>query len=228
MVKERQKDKETALIKVYDNALDVEECMEIEHMFLEDTNKRSGVTPTGVQKSIKNSVDLLLTDQVLWQSKKLSILNSAQCCLYKYCHENISTIFAYFPIMKTSYDGSRQLISVESLREDQSQTKNAVSKIYSITSPNLQYYEPDIGGYHAWHCEHSPLSEKTLKRTMFWILYLNEDFQNGETEFYHQELKITPKIGRLLIAPCSFSHAHRGIKPSLRGKLIATGWYTLN
>lgn len=226
MINGQTGNKEGDLIKIYDNALDVEECIEIEHMFLEDTNKKSGKTPTGVEKSIKNSVDLLLTDQVAWQKKKLSIMNSAKYCLYQYCHENISTIFSYYPIMKTLIDGTRQLISVESLRKDKNQTKNAASRIYNITPPNLQYYEPNIGGYHAWHCEHSPLSEKTLKRAMFWILYLNENFENGETEFYHQELKITPKTGRLIIAPCSFSHAHRGIKPSAGGKLIATGWYT--
>ena len=217
--------KEEALIQIYDDVLDDSDCIEIEKMFAIDNAKKLGITPTGVHVSIKNSIDLLLGNQPAWQQKKKVIIDAVKNCLYQYCFENISTIFAYFPVMKTKLDGERELINVETIRSDRKQVQSAADKIYSITSPNLQYYEKDIGGYHAWHCEHSPLSEKTLKRAMFWILYLNESFENGETEFYHQDIQIKPKRGRLLIAPCSFSHAHRGGKPKMGNKLIATGWY---
>lgn len=215
------------LIKVFDNALTDDECKDIFKMFKESGNKYVGQTPTGVHASIKSSTDLLLAGQPEWQVKKKNIKDSVDSCLQKYCFENLATIFAYFPIMKKKKDGSRELIDINTLRDDKDKLLEAVNKIYKSTNPNLQYYKAGTDGYHAWHCEHTPLAPQTLKRVMFWILYLNEEFENGETEFFHQDIKIKPKTGRMLIAPCAFTHAHRGNVSKGGDKLIATGWYEL-
>jgi len=55
-------------------------------------------------------------------------------------------------------------------------------------------------------------------------LYLNDDFEQGETEFLFQGRKIAPRTGSLLIAPTAFTHTHRGNRPQRGDKFIATSW----
>ena len=102
--------KEEALIQIYDDVLDDSDSIEIEKMFAIDNAKKLGITPTGVHVSIKNSIDLLLGNQPAWQQKKKVIIDAVKNCLYQYCFENISTIFAYFPVMKTKLDGERRAL----------------------------------------------------------------------------------------------------------------------
>jgi hypothetical protein len=67
-------------------------------------------------------------------------------------------------------------------------------------------------------------SALTLHRHLLWTIYLNDDFDQGETEFLHQQRKITPRRGSLLIAPAAFTHTHRGNRPQRGDKYIATSW----
>ena len=93
---------------------------------------------------------------------------------------------------------------------------------------NLQKYLADQGGYPYWHCELYPklgdATLETLHRTLLWTIYLNDGFVNGETEFFHQQRKIVPHTGALLIAPAAFTHTHRGNMPKSGNKYIATSW----
>ena len=77
-------------------------------------------------------------------------------------------------------------------------------------------------GYHVWHCENGGLDVSS--RFLFWILYLNDIDEGGETEFIHLSERVAPKAGRILIAPAYFTHAHRGNPPLDGDKYIATGW----
>jgi hypothetical protein len=91
---------------------------------------------------------------------------------------------------------------------------------------NLQRYQADQGGYPYWHCEQTPAdpSANMLHRVLLWTIYLNDGFDEGETEFFYQERKIVPQAGALLIAPTAFTHTHRGNRPLRRDKYIATSW----
>ena len=53
---------------------------------------------------------------------------------------------------------------------------------------------------------------------------MNEDFDEGETEFFNGE-KIIPQTGRLLIFPANWIYIHRGCTVKTNNKYIATGWY---
>lgn len=77
-------------------------------------------------------------------------------------------------------------------------------------------------GYHVWHCEQA--SRDTAHKFMFYIAYLNDVEEGGETEFLHQSLRVQAKKGRVLLAPASFTHMHRGNQPLSGEKYIATGW----
>jgi hypothetical protein len=85
---------------------------------------------------------------------------------------------------------------------------------------------PPRGGYHSWHCEQDCF--KHANRILVWTIYLNDiPYNEGETEFLWQGIRINPKAGRCVIWPAAFTHTHRGNPVYTHDKYIATGWYNL-
>ena len=52
------------------------------------------------------------------------------------------------------------------------------------------------------------------------MFYLNDVKEGGETEFYHQNLKVPPTQGSLVIFPAYFTHLHKGHIPITDDKYI--------
>ena len=77
-------------------------------------------------------------------------------------------------------------------------------------------------GYHIWHCEHA--KEQSMNRILFYIVYLNDVKEGGETEFLYQSKRYKPEQGTVIIAPAHFTHTHRGNPPLSNDKYIMTGW----
>jgi len=86
----------------------------------------------------------------------------------------------------------------------------------------LQRTEPG-GGYHHWHCENS--TWEMSNRSLVWAIYLNDEFEAGETEFLHQHIRVKPKRGTVVIWPAAWPWQHRGNPPINGTKYILTGWY---
>ena len=59
------------------------------------------------------------------------------------------------------------------------------------------------------------------KRFLCLMVYLNDDFEDGETYFPLFDIKVKPKRGRLLIFPPTWNYLHRGIPPRSPSKLGA-------
>lgn len=78
-------------------------------------------------------------------------------------------------------------------------------------------------GYHVWHDEHQ-LAYLDSSRILTYVIYLNDNFTAGETEFLSQNMRISPKKGTLAIFPCNYTHVHRGNPPLSGEKYILTGW----
>jgi hypothetical protein len=93
-----------------------------------------------------------------------------------------------------------------------------------VDDTNLQYYPPG-GGYKTWHTERCSRNEPQSSRHMVFMTYLNDVDDGGETEFFHQKLKIKPQKGLTLIWPADWTHTHRGIVSPSQEKYILTGWY---
>ena len=55
-------------------------------------------------------------------------------------------------------------------------------------------------------------------------LYLNDNFDAGETEFLHQHRREIPKKGDVLIFPAGYTHTHRGNPPIGGEKYLITSW----
>lgn len=97
-------------------------------------------------------------------------------------------------------------------------------KTVDISAFNLQKYE--IGGHFAdIHCERVSLSN--MHRVFAWMTYLNDVDDGGETYFEHFDLKIKPEIGKTLIWPAEWTHAHKGEVLNKGLKYIITGWMHL-
>lgn len=79
------------------------------------------------------------------------------------------------------------------------------------------------GEFYHWHIDGG--SHEFSHRQLVAIWYLNDvPGPGGETEFLYQEVKITPKRGRLLLFPPFWTHEHRGVTLRAGAKYIATTW----
>ena len=86
---------------------------------------------------------------------------------------------------------------------------------------NIQKYSP--GGHFAKvHTERSSISSS--HRLFAWMTYLNTVEDGGETHFSHYDIEIKPEIGKTLIWPAEWTHAHNGKILNNGVKYIVTGW----
>jgi len=93
-----------------------------------------------------------------------------------------------------------------------------------LTSWSVKFQETDAGGgYHVYHYERGSWSETA--RELVWMIYLNEDFDGGETEFLYQKRRVQPTTGTLVIWPAGFTHTHKGNLVLSGTKYVVTGWY---
>jgi hypothetical protein len=81
----------------------------------------------------------------------------------------------------------------------------------------------DLGEYYHWHIDGG--SHEFAARQLVAIWYLNDlQEQGGETEFQHQDVRVTPQAGKLLLFPPFWTHLHRGTTLLSGHKYIATTW----
>jgi len=79
------------------------------------------------------------------------------------------------------------------------------------------------GEFFHWHVDSG--SHSFSDRQLVAIWYLNDvPGPGGETEFRHQDLKIKPECGKLVLFPPFWTHEHRGVTLETGIKYIATTW----
>jgi 2OG-Fe(II) oxygenase superfamily len=215
-------------IEVTDNALDAATCADLIARFEASERIKRGAMGGGVDTSMKNSWDLTISGDAPWADAE-SALNAAMlrgllAYLRKYPYTILGPVWLR---MRDPQTGAQTLLDPAGLAAlDDLRLQALAVKAFRPGTINIQKYIADEGGYPRWHCEVYPDAKKpdTLSRTLLWTIYLNDDFAEGETEFFHQQRKITPRTGSLLIAPAGFTHTHRGNRPLRGNKYIATSW----
>ena len=95
---------------------------------------------------------------------------------------------------------------------------------WEVEGFNIQKYEPG-GAYFNWHSERTGPGIVSYRHLAF-MTYLNDIDDQGETEFWHQKIKITPRKGLTLIWPSDWTYTHTGITSPTQEKYIITGWYS--
>jgi hypothetical protein len=96
---------------------------------------------------------------------------------------------------------------------------NYYNKWSVVEIPNIQHYESSK----AFYTYHTERGGSNNDRHLVFMTYLNNVSVGGETEFYHQKIKIKPEKGLTLIWGSDWTFTHRGI-PAEEEKYIVTGW----
>ena len=89
---------------------------------------------------------------------------------------------------------------------------------------NIQKYNPGDHFSHL-HCERTSLN--SLHRLFAFMTYLNDVEDGGKTNFDYYGIKVKPEIGKTLIWPAEWTHAHTGEVLKSGTKYIVTGWLHL-
>src|SRR5690606_33127020 len=137
--------------------------------------------------------------------------------LHDYMRKYAATLTgAVSPAVPHPRTGERVVLTPENFAEcGEPYLAALIQQEYRCGSLNLQKYLAGKGGYHHWHSEIYPQDRtcETLHRVLLFQVYLNNVAEGGGTEFLYQQRIITPKAGRLVIAPAGFTHTHKGHVP---------------
>jgi hypothetical protein len=86
---------------------------------------------------------------------------------------------------------------------------------------NVQKYN---SGDHFSQLHSERVSLDSLHRLFAWMTYLNNVDDGGTTNFEYYDIKVKPEIGKTLIWPAEWTHAHTGSILKSGTKYIITGW----
>ena len=214
-------------IEVYEGALAPETCASLVARFMDSGGVQPGRVGSGVMPELKDSMDLAIGQQPEWRDAETQLNTAVFTALLAYLRTYPHMLVAPLMLEIPGPDGVRHRLTPERVAAmDDASLAPIVQAVLRPGAINLQRYAAGRGGYPYWHCELYPRDAhaETLHRHLLWTLYLNDGFEQGETEFLYQRRKISPKAGTLLIAPAAFTHTHRGNRPLGGDKIIATSW----
>jgi len=92
-----------------------------------------------------------------------------------------------------------------------------------LESFKIQKYNPGQA-YHKWHAERASDAPVVRDRHLVFMTYLNDVYDAGGTEFFHQGIKISARKGLTVVWPSDWTYTHRGEVSTTETKYIITGW----
>ncbi len=214
-------------IQIIDDAVSREDCAAIVQRMQASDQLHAGQVGSGVFPELKRSRDLRISGRADWADVEQRLQQAVFGGLLGYLRRYPQALLSPLMLQVTGEDGRAHRLSAQDLvamaDEPLAQLARTCLRPGAI---NLQWYAAGEGGYPYWHCELYPRdpTAETLHRHLLWTLYLNDEFEQGETEFLFQQRKARPRTGSLLIAPTAFTHTHRGNRPVGGDKFIATSW----
>jgi hypothetical protein len=214
-------------IEVIPNAIGREDCAAIVARLRSSAALQPGRIGGGVYPELKRSQDLRISGAAEWRDTELRLQQAVFAGLLIYLRKYPQVLIS--PLMLQQPDSGGELRRLQA-EDFPGMTDAALADLARTClrpgAINLQWYAAGEGGYPYWHCELYPRdpATETLHRHLLWTLYLNDEFDEGETEFLFQQRKIAPRTGSLLFAPTAFTHTHRGNRPQRGDKFIATSW----
>ena len=217
-------------IEVYEDALPADFCAEIIRRFDASGQAGPGLVGGGLYPDLKHSRDIGITGRPDWQDVEGRLVQVVLAGLMRYLRRYPYSLIAPLMVQHGSATAPKRLDAEGFADLPEAALADIVRSIFRPGRINLQRYTAGEGGYPYWHCELYPRdpAADTLHRHLLWTVYLNDDFQAGETEFLYQQRKVAPRTGSLLLAPTAFTHTHRGNRPEGGDKYIATSWILFN
>lgn len=226
-VSDSDRDNVDDFIALYDQVLPVPECAAIVERLRASTALSDGRVGGGVFPELKRSRDLSLAGLADWADVEQALNVAVYGGLLRYLRRYPQALIAPLMLQQPDESGApRRLDADDIVAMDDRRLGELARTCLRPGTINLQWYRAGEGGYPYWHCELYPrdANAETLHRHLLWTIYLNDMFDEGETEFLFQRRKVAPRTGSLLIAPTAFTHTHRGNRPQRGDKLIATSW----
>jgi hypothetical protein len=214
-------------IEVIDDAVDRDTCAAIVSRLRGSEGLQPGRVGGGVYPELKHSRDLRISGNPDWAEVDARLQQAVFAGVLGYLRKYPQTLISPLMLQQPDPSGGLRRLQAEDFA---AMDDKAIAELARVClrpgAINLQWYPAGEGGYPYWHCELYPrdASAETLHRHLLWTLYLNDEFEEGETEFLFQQLKVKPRTGSLLIAPTAFTHTHRGNRPQNGDKFIATSW----
>jgi len=188
---------------IYENehSLCPELCEEIINLFESSPHKSDGVTIGGVNKNIKDTTDLSISKSHKWTNIYECLENELKHNIQKY---------------KSFIHGKYA-----------DPTYNIIDDKFEITPFMVQRYIKNEGKY-IYHNDFNIDYSNKMYRVITYLFYLNDVIEGGETEFFGGEIRITPKRGKMILFPSSWTFPHCGKMPISSNKYIITGWIYAN
>jgi hypothetical protein len=198
-------------IEVIHNAVPSDVCAAIVARMRASQSLKPGAVGSGVFPELKHSKDLRISGVDGWQDVDQQLQQAVFAGLQTYLRRYPQALIAPLMLQIQDSNGQPRRLSAEDFPDmAPEQLADLARTCLRPGAINLQWYAAGEG--------------ETLHRHVLWTLYLNDDFEEGETEFLFQGRKIAPRTGSLLIAPTAFTHTHRGNRPQGGDKFIATSW----
>ena len=214
-------------IEVYDGVISSDDCAAIIERLRLSTRLQPGQVGSGVFPELKHSRDLRISGMDDWRDVEQRLQQAVFTGLLGYLRRYPQTLISPLMLQVAGANGEPRRLNADDFPDmDDTALAELARTCLRPGAINLQWYSAGEGGYPYWHCELFPRDPggETLHRHLLWTLYLNDGFDEGETEFLFQERKVVPRTGSLLIAPTAFTHTHRGNRPQGGDKFIATSW----
>ena len=194
---------------INNNSLSKELCSDIIMFFEKDLDKYEGHTSGGLNKHIKNTVDLQI--HAIHQNNKPH-WNKIRELLEKELNNNIKK---YIKTINEYIDDGTQLNKYKVFHD-----------FVSFDTIQIQRYKK-LEGKYIYHNDFMSDWENKKYRVITFLWYLNCVEEGGETEFW-SKYKIKPEPGKLIFFPSTWTYPHRGLMPISNDKYIITGWIYLH
>ena len=190
----------TDYIKEYPQALSVDMCDTIIERFEADDRKYRGVVIG--DDDIKKSTDLHISRLPEWKDIDEVFFNVVSKGFGEYM-QFLSDDLGYRTDMDL-YDRGYQI-------QKTSVDENYGWHVDSSINGNLKHLRDNLYEYGT--------------RIATYIIYLNDNFEGGQTQFFNDETcGIIPEKGKLMFFPANDLYTHRGDVVTQGAKYIMTGW----
>ncbi|MDP7593387.1 MAG: 2OG-Fe(II) oxygenase [Litorilituus sp.] len=222
----------TDFIEIYPNTLTTEFCKSLVVKFDQSPHKTPGRTGGGVDVSKKLSQDIYLNQHSEFQPALQTILQACSDNISNYLSKYFFSCISGFSLtVEHPVTKKPVVLTPENFEEvGKPNIVKLMRYLFRLAPINAQKYDQGKGNYGYWHSEIFPQTgtNDALHRMLLFIFYLNDVEEGGETDFFYQQKSVKPKAGTMVIAPCGFTHTHRGNIPVSSDKYILTSWMMFN
>lgn len=111
--------------------------------------------------------------------------------------------------------------------------KELVEQSFRLTCSNteIHFLRYQNGAYYKSHIDGQKIVDKDVfrvtERDITCVMYLNDDYENGQVYFDFFDKEYKPKAGDVLIYPATWQYIH-GVKPVNGTRYCIVMWFTTN